>query len=83
MGVARRVLSPGKGITFTGREIVASIAKQHKTSSSGAKTFRAALLMLNAQCYISNPTSSLRTKVCITEIWENRIRKNAKSIFKI
>ena len=44
MRVARRVLSSGKGTTFTGREIVATSAE---TSTSGAKSsFRAALRML-------------------------------------
>ena len=46
--------------------------KQYETSSSGAKSFRAALLMLSAQSFISSPMSSRRIKVCIEGICENR-----------
>ena len=69
MKVARRVLSPGKGIMFTCRKIVASSAE---TSSLGAKSFRAAQQMLNAQNFISSPLSTLRIKVHIGRICENR-----------
>ena len=69
MKVARIVLSPGKGVMFTCRKIVASSAE---TSSSGARSFRAALQMLNAQSFISSPLSTRSIKVHIAQICENR-----------
>ena len=38
--------------------------KPYETSSSGAKSFRAARRMLSAQSFISSPMSSRRIKVC-------------------
>ena len=58
MRVARRDLSPGKGITFTCRKIVASLSCT-ETSSSGTKSFCVVLQMLNAQSFISSPMSPL------------------------
>ena len=85
--VPEGVLSPGKGTTFAGREIGASSAK---TFNSGAKSFRAAQRMLNAQCFISSPLSTRGIKVRITRICENRsceylqiLRKSANYIRKI
>ena len=46
--------------------------KSYETSSSGANSFRAARRMLSAQSFISSPMSSLRIKVCIAGICENR-----------
>ena len=60
MRVARRVLNPGKGKTFTGREIVAS--------RSGAKSFGAELLLLNAQSFISSLLLTRHIKVHIAQI---------------
>ena len=65
--VARRVLSPGKGIAFTGRKIVASSAKTSRSGANVAKSFRSAGQMLNTQSFISSPLSTLPIKVRVCE----------------
>ena len=56
----QEILSPGKDTAFKGRKTVANSAE---TSSLGAKSFRAALQMLNAQSFISSPFSTLHIKM--------------------
>ena len=64
------------GTTFTGRQIVASIAEM---SSSGAKSFRAARQLLSTQSFISSPLSTRHIKERIAECAKTRVANNWKT----
>ena len=80
MRVARRVLSPGKGVQRSladkSWQAMPSIAEM---SSSGAKSFRAARQLLSTQSFISSPLSTRHIKERIAECAKTRVANNWKT----